>query len=160
MKLNSSIKSTHFQNKDYLLNFFRRFLPLFILSAILPLLLSYTFYYSKAERNNEVRIWFEPSILHLKPNQSYQLDIMAAFLDETRLVPSITAQIEPNPQISVNQSEFNYYQPFRGKIRLGKVTVTGTSVGTYYLNIPETNINTSLQDISVLTSHATIIINN
>ncbi len=139
--------------------FFRRFAPLFIVSAILPVILNAAFSFTQAERSNEIRLWFEPETVVVKPHQQATITLMAAFEDDTRFMSSLTVPLSASVGLATAPQKVVYDKPFRGTISISKISISATAPGQYLINIPAQTVATSYgSEISAVTSPATIIV--
>lgn len=147
-------------------NVLKKFVPIFALAAILPVLLfaagntvDYDFT-SSANTDPVLRIWFEPSSVVLSTGESITLEMVADMEGENDQVHTISAKLPNVNGIRLNTTEVKHVPPFRGKTTLGEILVTAISPGKYELNVPPATVTTSINDLSIITSPATIIISN
>lgn len=137
---------------------FKMFSPLFVLSAITPFLLGYSFNFSSAARSNELRIWTEPQSISIKKNQTVQFKVMGAYDDDKKLITDVTAALSGSAGLQLSQRDVHYNEPFQGTVTLGTVTVSAQNSGTYELAI-DANRTTALPDsININTAAAKITV--
>lgn len=140
--------------------FLRRFLPLFVIAAIMPVVLQTAFTFSSAERANELRIWLEPETVITQPNKPVQFKIMAQFEDEARLLSTINFSFATSPLL-ITPTSVNYTLPFRGTTAIGEVTTSAPGAGSYELAIPVENVVLSNSTgVTIITTPAKIIVKN
>jgi hypothetical protein len=152
--------------KPSLQHILRKFFPLFAIAAFLPFLLFFamnTVDYditSRANQESVLRVWYEPTAIVLAPGEKMTLSIVAHYESENQQVHSFAAHIPSVSGLRLSSTEISYAPPFRGKVVVGEVEVTGLTLGSYSLDIPKESIKTSIEDLEVITSPATIDVAN
>ena len=156
-----SIKNASSQRFKY----FKKFLPFLAIGAFLPVLLFAALmpeklnWFKQAEQSDELRIWLEPQTLILNPNQVYKLRVMAEFTASDKIMPSLSMVINSENGLSFAPSDLTYPRPFRGKVKIGEVTVFSPQPGTYRIDVPSEKIITDYsRSLNKITSFATIIV--
>lgn len=146
-------------------NIFKKFLPVFLLAAILPLLLigavrtsRYNFL-SRAE-SRVLRLWFEPATVVTSPNAVVTLQLIAEFDISNTPIPSLTATLEADSSLIVDPINISYQKQFRGRTKIADIQVRANSAGSFTINIPQSSVNTTLSPLTVMTSPATIFVKN
>lgn len=144
---------------------FKKFIPIFALAAILPVLLfaagntvDYDFT-SSANQDPILRVWLEPAAVVLSPGESIALEVVADLESESDQVHTITAQIPPITGLRITPTQVSHTPPFRGQTTLGEITVTAMTNGKYTVNVPSATIKTSIDDLEIVTSPAIIEVN-
>lgn len=129
-----------------LLRFLSRFLPVFLLAAILPFLIGFVVappdisFFTRADEPSELRVWIEPANLVMSPNSTIEVSIMAQFESEGKLVPEVSLSVLATGSITVDSPNVTHSIPFSGRAELGKVLLRATSAGTGQVAIPEGSV--------------------
>lgn len=167
MKINlfSSVSKTPSINKSGFLLVLRQLFPVFVLAAFLPVglmmvLSSQNFtWFSRAEKSLEINLWLEPQELVVYSGQPVTLRVMAEFIDEKRLILSLSAQAEVNPQNPIVPQIISYTKPFRGRLQIGTISFTPSFLGNYHISLPKNEvIINSAEPVSVVTAASDIYV--
>ena len=160
---NESDESSHSSNSSLKLGkLVKRLTPLFLLAAILPLFLFFISspadvkFLTRASRESELRIWFEPSQIVSRTNSPIELKVFANFESES-LMPGVEL-VAQSDDLQV-QGEVTYLKPFNGQIEIGTVSVmTGSEIGIFEVQIPSELVSpTAFEgELDIITSSATI----
>lgn len=142
--------------------FLARFFPMFLISALLPILFfgvqTQTSLFSRADNPNSIRIWIEPSTVIAKQGQSISLDVMAELDKPQSLLPSLSLEIH-STGITIENPTVNYVKPFGGKIVLQTLSVIPENTGQYQLSISKESIQTGgIHVDAITTGGATILV--
>ena len=144
--------------------FLKRFSAVFILSAFLPiglfLVLSPQNYdlFSRAERNLELRLWFEPRSLIIKPQQPIKIKLVGEFMDETAIIGGLNVKLQSDI-FQLTPAEIVYTKPFRGRLVLAEITLTATQTGEFSLEILQENVRINSKDsVSLVTGSTTVAV--
>lgn len=139
------------------------FLPVFAISAVLPVFLFYLInppkydFTPQASQTNEIRVWFEPQSVETKPGQLVHLNLVASMEDEKSLVTSLKFRLNSDPSLIVTPSEIFYKQPFSGRVILGSIDIAANTPGQFKLQIPAQSIETTA-NFNVITGTADILV--
>lgn len=136
---------------------FKKFLPVFIFAAVLPVVLASTFTYSSADRNNTLRVWFEPATVSLQSGETVELTVFAQYADAKRFLNGLSISPKADVGVELSSKRLEYTKPFQGSIILGTTQLTAVRSGTYHVTIEEESIQTSV-DVELETGPATILV--
>lgn len=145
--------------------FLKRFLPLFALSAILPLFLYVALAprqltFSSKASENELRIWFDPHSVVMKPGENYTFDVIVSSESTDKLISNLSLNFSADTNISYSPSTLSHQEPFSGKIKAGQVNITARKSGKYELTIPPESVVFNTKEVQVITSPASIEVVN
>jgi hypothetical protein len=121
-----------------------RFIPIFALAAILPVLLANSSgqkLFAKANHPVPLRIWLEPQIHDIPVNTPVEFRLMVSHDSPTTPINYLSVSL--NSQLALSQSVFASSQPFTGKKTFAIFTVTAPAPGSYSLSIPTSAILTT-----------------
>jgi hypothetical protein len=131
-------------------SFFKRFSPLFALSALIPIFVfllspegSIT---SIRADERELRVWYEPKLVNLKIGQEAKVNVIAEFVNQKTLLTNLDMQINSDPGLSINPNKLSYTKPFRGRVIVGEISIKADQLGTYQLNSNILNSTTANND--------------
>lgn len=139
----------------------KTFLPIFALAAVLPALMFFASnpvdfdISSRANQDAVLRVWIEPATVALAPGETIEMQVVGNLESEDKQVHTLSINLEA-PGVSVSPLQIKHLPPFRGKMILGKVKVTARSAGAFVIEIPKEKITTSIADLEIITSSATI----
>lgn len=156
-------RSSDFGNLSKIL---KSFLPIFVLSAMLPFLIGFVVsppdigFLTRADSSSELRVWLEPANVVMSRGSEASFTVVASFESDTMLIPEISLNIVGGPSLSVNNPNLSYSIPFSGKVELGKVTVAALESGQATLTIPEDSIIITAFDspLEITTGAANIVV--
>ena len=168
MDFNIVVPNRPTTNKQHrpLLTILRQFLPIFMLSLLLPFFVvlamrpSELRFMTKADQNLELRLWFEPSTVIVNSGDTAELRMVALFEADTKLIPTLTATAKSSPAVSILNGTLSYKKPFRGQVVMGTVKVAANDPGTYGVTIPieEVQIQAFSDEVKILSTPAKIIV--
>lgn len=144
----------------------KNFFPIFLLVATLPFLLGLVLspsklkFLTRADQQDVLRIWFEPSTIVTGFNQEAELILVARFESESSLIPAITVKLDPAGPIVLDRETVSYKIPFKGKVVLGSVIVRPLKGGTLEIKIPSSEVIIEAQKdpIEIITSSAKVVV--
>jgi hypothetical protein len=152
------------KSAGYWTTYLQRFSPIFLLAGLLPVFLMFATSkqnYSlntQAAKNLELRLWLEPAAVITSRGARVELEVKAAFENETELAPSLTVKLQPSSNIIIDHSTIQYPSPFRGQVVLDRIVVTAQTRGIHTISIPLENIQFPLANVTMITSPATIVV--
>jgi|GEM_PF-3431737 len=159
-------KSSRLQGFEAL-DFIKKFLPVFVLFFFLPFLVMLVMrpselrFIGRADQNDELRMWLEPSTVVMESGDSTTLKVVASFEHESRVIPALTYKVVPVGFLKPDRMDFRYQKPFRGQVTLGEVVITGLQAGDFEVSIPKESIEVENYDypLEIVTSSSRIIVN-
>jgi len=123
-----------------------RFLPLFLLAAILPFLIGFVVsppklgFMTRADSEGELRVWLEPANLVMSAGSEAEFSVVAYYENGTRLIPEISLEVAVSGPVSVVDRAVARSVPFSGRTELGKVRVRATGPGKAIVNILQESV--------------------
>ena len=143
-----------------------RFLPVLVLALFLPFFLMFTLtptelnFLTKADTEPELRLWLEPAKIVVTSGSEANFDIVAEFNSGGDLLPGVNFDIDSVGNMSLSNRRFVYDRPFRGRVVVGKLTVTPNQAGQMHIQIPMGLVTAGNYEKSVqtITSQATLIV--
>ncbi len=154
------------QKKSGILGSLKLFLPVFVLSALLPVFMmammnpGTTRVLTRADENAQLRIWMEPKTVITGPGQPVELTIVSSLDTQGLLPPPIEVTLSSSEEVDIDNTEITFLEPVVGKATLGIVSVQAYTPGTYTINVSNDsvlvpNLATPLQ---ILSSPATLVV--
>jgi hypothetical protein len=134
-------------NSSNVFKLFTRFLPLFLLAAILPFLVGMVAsppdigFLTRADIEPTLRVWLEPANIVLAPGSTTELAVVAQFEGEGEFIPEITLNITSQGGVAVQGSQIAHRIPFSGKAELGRLVVRGVEPGSASVNIDRDSVS-------------------
>lgn len=149
-----------------LLRFLSRFLPVFLLAAVLPFLIGFVVappdisFFTRADEPSELRVWIEPANLVISPDSATEVSIMAQFDGEGKLVPGVSLSILATGSVTVDSPNVTRRVPFSGRSELGKVLLRAKNAGTGQVAIPEGSVKVTAFEwpLKVRTAGSNVIV--
>lgn len=143
-----------------------KFVPLFLLAAILPFLIGFVVsppklgFMTKADSEGELRVWLEPANVVMSTGSEATLSVVAQYENDTKLIPEISMQVNSQGPVNVMGESLSYSIPFSGRAELGKIKITAIGPGKAVVSIPpesilltafdgEVDINTGVTNVVV-----------
>lgn len=123
-----------------------RFLPVFLLAAILPFLIGFVVappdisFLTRADATSELRVWIEPANVVMSPGTSTEVSVIAQFGGEGKLVPEVSLALVGTGSVEVTNQNITHSIPFSGRVELARVTVSARSPGTGQVTIPRDSV--------------------
>lgn len=142
------------------------FSPFLFLAAILPVLLFAVLamrlsFFPRASAPGQLRIWMEPTVQIIKPNQKTTVVVMAAFESENLLLPGLTVDLNLEGPGKTPTTTLTHLTAFRGRIEVGKVEITPTATGTIIISAAQPNAQLANEStLNVKTGEGRIIVQN
>lgn len=133
-------------NSGNALKILGRFLPLFLLAAILPFLIGMVVappnigFLTRADEPAILRVWLEPANMLLSPGSTGELTVISQFDGEGRLIPEISLTVAARGGVVISGEKITHSIPYEGRVELGKVYVRGVSSGEAVVSIPKEDI--------------------
>lgn len=136
----------------------RRFLPMYVLAAVIPFLLYQTVQFSAASGTDEVRVWTEPAAVQAVTNTPVQLTVYASYENRKKILPGLEIQFKPDASVAVSPQTITGHSPFGGTTIIGQVTVTPSTAGTVTV-LPEVTIppGAEVSEIIIKGSEMTVV---
>lgn len=144
----------------------KKFLPIFALSAILPVFLYIALgpqlvnLRPRLASQNELRIWLDPHSVVASPGQSVTFDIVASSESSDKLIYDLKIVVPTTNNFNVTPTQVSLDQPFSGRVKVGQVTVTPNKPGTFEVSIPPESVVFNTREIQVITSPAILEVTN
>ncbi|MEK7165320.1 MAG: hypothetical protein AAB874_00750, partial [Patescibacteria group bacterium] len=115
---------------------------------------------SRADAQNELRLWFEPGTVITTPNTPTKVSVMASFLADRELVPQLGVQlfVDAHTPVSINPTNITYQTPFNGRTKIGEVEIISTAPGTYTVTLSDQVATTYSKPLRIQTAPLTIIV--
>ncbi len=144
--------------------FLKRLIPVFFLSAILPMFLflvsfpSDLQFLTRAGKKPELRIWTEPSQILVDKNRELELNVYAQYESES-LLPGVSL-IAKSDGLDVS-GDITYLKPFRGQVKLGTLIVnSGSQSGKFVIAIPGDSVEIAALNspLEIITGTTTIYV--
>lgn len=144
----------------------RQFLPVFLLAAFLPVLLALmirptdTGFVTRADTDPLLRVWVEPTTSIITGDGEARLTLYAQFESETKLIPELQVAVTSGEALVLSESEFVYPRPFKGKVELGKFSVSSSQPGDYTISVPQSEVIVRAYEgpIEIKTNTARVIV--
>jgi hypothetical protein len=139
-------------------------LSLAVTAAVLPFALWAMFSrnqimtWAKASPSDQLMIWFEPAEVVMKPGQSVNMDIMAEYSGDSRLIPALKTNISVTSGLNINMDVLEYNFGFSGRKKLGTLTITAVKEGDQSVSVSEKNVFTSLPDLPIITAPGKVFV--
>jgi len=149
-----------------LLKIFGRFLPLFLLVAVLPFLIGLVVsppnigFFTKADEPSSLRIWIEPANVIISPGKTVELLVVAEFEGDNKLIPEISLNLATRGGVMITGDTINYSIPFSGKTEIGRVFVKGVTSGEAIVSVLRDSIKVTAFDgeLKIATADANVIV--
>lgn len=156
---------TDFMKRPKLSSFLKFFLPIFLISAILPIFLFFVIrppdidFLTQADVERELRIWFEPPNVVTAVGKPVFVNVVASFDSESMLIPSISFNLSADQSLLLSESIVTYTNPFKGRINLASLSIKPTKAGKFMVSIPTEGIKTGLSEtLRISTSPVTLVV--
>jgi len=144
--------------------FLKSFLPVFAISAVLPVFLflalrpSSLRFVSRADTEAVLRVWVEPASVVVDRGDKASMRVVAEVEGDV-LVPSVTVELIGERGIGISQSEITYSQPFSGKVVLGNFEAYSKTAGEFRVVVASDGVSTGLtQELEIITGAAEVIV--
>lgn len=145
---------------------FKRFIPVFVLAAMLPFLIGFLVtppdvgFFTRADTRDELRIWLEPANVTMTAGSEVTLTVVGSFESENTLIPEISLYVQGDNNLEVSNPLLVHSIPFNGKVELGKITVSALETGKATVTIPQDSIEITAFDreIEINTGSANIVV--
>jgi hypothetical protein len=144
-----------------------RFLPLFLLAAILPFMIALVAappdidFLTRADSEQELRVWIEPANVVMSEGGSTTLTVMVQYDGETSLIPEISLDTASSEMVSISsESRLTYSTPFSGKVELGKIIITADGKGSGNVSVLKDSIVITAFDapLEISTADANVVV--
>ncbi|OGM31997.1 hypothetical protein A2803_02815 [Candidatus Woesebacteria bacterium RIFCSPHIGHO2_01_FULL_44_21] len=153
-------------NSSYIFKLVGRFLPVFLLAAILPFLIGFVVappdisFLTRADATSELRVWVEPANVVMSPGGTTEFTVLAQFEGEEKLIPEITLTLTASSGLVLENKSVTYKVPFNGRVELGRVGVRAESAGEAMVDISRESIKITAFEwpLEVSTAPAKVII--
>ncbi|RJR30114.1 hypothetical protein C4564_00965 [Candidatus Microgenomates bacterium] len=144
----------------------RLFLPVFLLSAILPFFLMFVLnppklgFFTQADTAPVLRIWFTPSKIVSSQGRDVELKVYASFESDGLLLPEVDFRLVSSGQVVLLSDSLKYPRPFRGEIEAGVIKVRTLAPGVAIVSIDPEDVKLGFLDtkVEIKTSPATITV--